>query len=145
MRCLSETFRRNNCCVIQQTVSNRITPAGKKSCVVRIIRLSATIITEERGAKNMSHTDAHDDKKEKRPQYWQLIYQIKVVPGKICLHVSECQKKTKKNTQSEGGSWRTRCWEKHSWGWMMWEKGDLTSTENFWKGAPAGTRLLAMY
>lgn len=53
-----------------------------------------------RNCKGTPRTDAQDDKKE-RHKTGQLIYLIKVVPGKICLGASQIRGKNTRLPRSE--------------------------------------------
>lgn len=70
--------------------------------MVRIIRLSVAESDLLRNCKGTPRTDAQDDKKE-RHKTGQLIYLIKVVPGKICLGASQIRRK-KHQAATERGS-----------------------------------------
>lgn len=70
--------------------------------MVRIIRLSVAESDLLRNCKGTPRTDAQADKKE-RHKTGQLIYLIKVVPGKICLGASQIRRK-KHQAATERGS-----------------------------------------
>lgn len=65
-----------------------------------MIRLSVAESDLLRNCKGTPRTDAQDDKKE-RHKTGQLIYLIKVVPGKICLGASQIRGKNTRLPRSE--------------------------------------------